>query len=147
MNENELEELLNMFAFCGAKYKNDADFRQKIDANTVDLKKEFGLDIDKEVEFKANSDDVVYFIIPENQVIMNDNQLSNIVAAKNGQYANMRYEDARVSIAALGIFAAVNLFAGIGLAVYITDIHADHPEYFKEGTLVFKSTAEYYGFK
>ncbi len=68
MNKIELEKTLNVFAFCGAKYKNDADFRQKIDNNTLDLKESFGIDADgKEVEFKVNTDDIFYFIIEEDK--------------------------------------------------------------------------------
>ncbi len=143
MNKNELEKTLDIFTSCGAKYKHDADFRQKIDSNSVDLKESFGIDIDKEIEFKVNTDDIFYVIIEEdkNQAIGDDEHLSNITGAKAGKYVDTTFKQAQTVIGALGATGFLNVFTLLALKLYANDLGDDHPEYFRDGLI--KTEAEY----
>ncbi len=149
IEKEQLIKVLDTLCLYGEKYKNDADFRQKIDSNTLDLKEEFGLNTDTEVEFKVNSVDTHYFVINEdaNIALSEENQLSNINGAKSGD-SNTTFEQAQGQIAVDGIAVVstglLSWIPGLILWDYATRVKQYHPEYFHKDTLVIKSSEEYY---
>ena len=126
---------------CAEKYKNDKDFHEEIDNNSINILEECSIDIGgKEDIVKVNDESTLYFIIVENPnvALCDDDDLQNFVGAKDGEWSNLAYKDAqaRINVGLVAFF-----FGALGVA---GSIRADRPEYFYENSLILKSPDDYY---
>ena len=129
------------------EFHRDQDFRNAIQGaiktgNSDFIENYFRQVFAGEVILKADTDDIIYFIIPNypNRALTEEEISANITGAKANNdkyYASLSLTQAQAEIDKYG------WFLGFGALIPAEGIKRVHPEYFYDGSLIIKNVADY----